>query len=247
MAHQWFGDMVTMQWWDNIWLNEGFATWMSNKPVAAWHPEWHIGQDVVADVNRTLDYDAQRVTRTIRAKADTPDEINQMFDGISYGKAGAVLLMTENYEGAETFRKGVHNYLAAHMYANATAEDFWNAQAEVSHEPVDRILSSFVSEPGEPVLTFGDPVNGAVQVHQDRFFLDPRVKPQEQQTWSIPVCFTVGDRQQHCAMLNSAQQSLAAAQGPVFFPDAGAKAITALRSPTTSMRRLSQCRNRAES
>jgi aminopeptidase N len=223
MAHQWFGDMVTMQWWDNIWLNEGFATWMSNKPVAAWHPEWHIGQDVVADVNRTLDYDAQRVTRTIRAKADTPDEINQMFDGISYGKAGAVLLMTENYEGAETFRKGVHNYLAAHMYANATAEDFWNAQAEVSHEPVDKILSSFVSEPGEPVLTFDDPMNGAVQVHQDRFFLDPRIKPQEQQIWSIPVCLTAGDRQQHCAMLNTARQSLAAAQGPVFFPDAGGK------------------------
>jgi aminopeptidase N/puromycin-sensitive aminopeptidase len=221
MAHQWFGDMVTMQWWDNIWLNEGFATWMETKPVAVWHPEWYIPQDDAAGLNGTLDYDAQRVTRAIRAKADTPDEINQMFDGISYGKAGGVLQMTENYEGAETFRKGVHNYLAAHMYSNATAEDFWNAQAEVSHQPVDKILSSFVSEPGVPLLTFGDPKNGMVEVRQDRFFLDPRVKPQGQQTWSIPVCFTAGNHQQQCLMLDAARGSLAVPQGGVFFPDAG--------------------------
>jgi aminopeptidase N len=90
MAHQWFGDMVTMQWWDNIWLNEGFATWMENKPVEAWKPEWNISAGGrQADNQDTLNLDAQRITRTIRAKADTPDEINEMFDGISYGKAGA--------------------------------------------------------------------------------------------------------------------------------------------------------------
>ncbi len=111
MAHQWFGDLVTMQWWDNIWLNEGFATWMENKAVAAMHPEWNIDQSVVSDLDGTLNLDAQPTTRAIRAKADTPDEINQMFDGISYGKAGAVLLMVENYLGPETFRQGVHNYL----------------------------------------------------------------------------------------------------------------------------------------
>ena len=160
-------------------------------------------------------------TRAIRAKADTPDEINQMFDAISYGKAGAVLQMTESYEGAETFRKGVHNYLTAHMFANATAEDFWNAQAEVSHQPVDKILSSFVSEPGVPLLTFGDPVNGRVDVRQDRFFLDPTVKEQSQQTWSIPVCFTTGKQKQQCALLDAAHGSLTVPQGGIFFPDAG--------------------------
>src|SRR5271170_2362038 len=134
-AHQWFGDMVTMQWWNNLWLNEGFATWMENKPVAAWHPEWNIPQDVAGELNRTLNLDAQHTTRTIRAKAETPDEINEMFDGISYGKAGAVLLMVENYLGEETFRRGVHNYLAAHMYGNAPAEAFWNAQTGQCHKP----------------------------------------------------------------------------------------------------------------
>ena len=108
MAHQWFGDMVTMEWWNNIWLNEGFATWMENKPVTAWKPDWKMPQDVAEGLNGTLNYDAQKVTRAIRAKADTPAEINQMFDGISYGKAAAVLQMTEQYEGPETFRRGVH-------------------------------------------------------------------------------------------------------------------------------------------
>ena len=80
-----------------------------------------------------------------------------MFDGITYGKAGAVLLMVENYLGEETFRKGVHNYLAAHMYGNATAEDFWNAQTAASHKPVDKIMESFVVQPGEPILNFNAP------------------------------------------------------------------------------------------
>ena len=142
MAHQWFGDLVTMQWWDNIWLNEGFATWMENKCTAAMHPEWNIPQYVAADNQRTLNIDAQPTTRAIRASADTPDEIEQLFDSIAYGKAGAMLLMVENYLGEETFRKGVHAYLAAHEYGNATAEDFWNAQTEVSHKPVDKIMES---------------------------------------------------------------------------------------------------------
>src|SRR6202034_1510875 len=126
MAHQWFGDMVTMEWWNNVWLNEGFATWMSNKPLAVWKPEWEIPQSEASELNQPLDLDAARATRAIRARADTPGEINEMFDGISYGKAAAVLLMTEHYLGEDTFRDGVRRYLRAHMYGNATAEDFWN-------------------------------------------------------------------------------------------------------------------------
>ena len=189
MAHQWFGDLVTMQWWDNIWLNEGFATWMENKPVAAMHPEWNIDQDVAAGEDDTLNIDAQPTTRAIRAKADTPDEIDQMFDGIAYGKAGDVLLTVENYLGEETFRQGVHDYLAAHQYANATAEDFWNAQTATSHKPVDKIMESLVAQPGEPLLTFGEPAGGKVTVAQKRFFLSPSIQPDPAQKWTLPVCF----------------------------------------------------------
>ena len=97
-----------------------------------------------------------------------------MFDAISYGKAGAVLNMVENYEGRETFRQGVHKYLTEHEYGNATAEDFWNAQTAVSHKPVDKIMDSLITEPGVPLLTFGEPGNGTVSVEQRRFYLSPK-------------------------------------------------------------------------
>ena len=223
MAHQWFGDMVTMQWWDNLWLNEGFASWMENKPVAAWHPEWNIPQDVAQQLNGTLNLDAQRTTRTIRAKADTPDEINQMFDGITYGKAGAVLLMVENYLGEQTFRQGVHNYLAAHMYGNATAEDFWNAQTTTSHKPVDKIMESFVVQPGEPILTFDDPKDSSVSVQQQRFFLNPSVKAEQGQSWTVPVCMKTSGKASDCQVISAAQQALNVPQAQFFFANAGGK------------------------
>lgn len=193
MAHQWFGDMVTMQWWDNLWLNEGFATWMENKPVAAWKPEWNIPQDQAAGLDGTLNLDAQKRTRTIRAKAETPDEINEMFDGITYGKAGAVIGMVENFVGQETFKKGVHNYLAAHIYGNATAEDFWGAQTRASGKPVDRVMSSFVAQPGVPLLVFATPQDGKVGVSQQRFFGVANAGDATAPPWTVPVCLKFGE------------------------------------------------------
>ena len=227
MAHQWFGDLVTMQWWDNVWLNEGFATWMENKCTGAMHPEWQIPQFVAADEQHTLDIDAQPTTRAIRARADTPEEIYQMFDSIAYNKASAVLLMVENYLGEETFRKGVHAYLAAHEYGNATAEDFWNAQTEVSHKPVDKIMESLVAEPGAPLLKFGPPgefgvpAGGQVPVAQSRFFLSPGITPDLAQKWTMPVCFKVGRKKQECQILTPSSPSLAVKTSKIVFANAG--------------------------
>ena len=222
MAHQWFGDLVTMQWWDNIWLNEGFATWMSNKPVAAMHPEWNIDQGVVSGIDGTLGLDSQPTTRAIRAKADTPDEINQMFDGIAYGKAAAVLLTVENYVGEETFRQGVHNYLAAHVNANATAEDFWGAQSANSHKPVDKIMESLVAQPGAPIITFGEQTKGQVAVSQKRFYLSPSIQPDPAQKWTLPVCFKTSEGQS-CDLLTPSTDKLNAPAGGIFFANAGGK------------------------
>src|ERR1017187_1437815 len=223
MAHQWFGDLVTMQWWDNLWLNEGFATWMENKPVAAMHPEWNIDQSVIAGVDDSLNLDGQPTTRAIRAKADTPDQINQMFDGIAYGKAGDVLLTVENYLGPETFRKGVHAYLAAHLYANATAEDFWNAQTATSHKPVDKIMESLVAQPGEPILTFGERTNGKVPVSQKRFFLSPGMQPDSAQKWTLPVCFKKIGGGEDCQLLTPSDSVLKVPAGGLTFANAGGK------------------------
>lgn len=223
MAHQWFGDLVTMQWWNNIWLNEGFATWMENKPVAAMHPEWKIPQLVAGNEQTTLNVDAQPTTRPIRAEASTPAEINQLFDAIAYGKASDVLLMVENYLGEETFRQGVHAYLAAHEYGNATAQDFWNAQTAVSHKPVDKIMESLVEQPGVPILTFGDPANGKVPVTQSRFFLSPRIKPNPEQKWTLPVCFNTSNAAPDCELITPSMHSLPIPASSVFFANAGGK------------------------
>jgi aminopeptidase N len=231
MAHQWFGDMVTMQWWDNIWLNEGFATWMETKSVASWHPEWHYSQDEATVLDGTLNLDSQPTTHAIRATADTPSEINEMFDGISYGKGGAVLAMVENYLGAETFRQGVHNYLAAHLYGNATAEDFWGAQTSTSHKPVDKIMESFVAQPGVPLITITSDGKNTVSAAQSRFYLTPEVKPAAAhsesaaaQSWTIPICFK-GATQDSCELLgqSSPAQALKAPAAPFFLADGGGK------------------------
>jgi aminopeptidase N/puromycin-sensitive aminopeptidase len=222
MAHQWFGDLVTMQWWDNIWLNEGFATWMETKAVAHLHPEWNIDQAVVGSVEESLSVDAQPTTRAIRAHADTREQIEQMFDGISYGKAGAVLLMVENYLGEETFRQGVHNYLAAHLYGNATAEDFWGAQTAVSHKPVDKIMESLVAQPGAPLLTFGEPAGGRVAISQKRFFLSPSIQPDRTQKWTIPVCFKTAAGPD-CHLLTPTDSAMKTPSGELFFANANGK------------------------
>jgi aminopeptidase N len=227
MAHQWFGDMVTMEWWNNIWLNEGFATWMSNKPLAVWKPEWEIPQSEASELNQTLDLDAARATRAIRARADTPGEINEMFDGISYGKAAAVLHMTEHYLGEDTFRNGVRSYLRAHIYGNATAEDFWNTLQASSGKPVDKIMESLVAQPGEPLLSFGSVRDGKVEVTQNRFFLNPRdvedaKKADDQtQTWVLPVCIKSSGDRPDCPILSDHTQQLQAPAAPVFYGNAG--------------------------
>jgi aminopeptidase N/puromycin-sensitive aminopeptidase len=223
MAHQWFGDMVTMEWWNNIWLNEGFATWMSNKPLAAWKPEWKIPESQAAELNQTLDLDGGHATRAIRSRAETPAEINEMFDGIAYGKAAAVLLMTENYLGEEAFRAGVHRYLQAHMYANATAEDFWNTLRASSGKPVDKIMESLVVQPGEPLLTFGGVHDGKVEVSQKRFFLNPKDATVQQQTWVLPVCIKSAADRSECSIVKAATQQLQAPAAPVFYGNAGGK------------------------
>jgi aminopeptidase N len=222
MAHQWFGDMVTMQWWDNIWLNEGFATWMETKATAAWHPEWKYGEDDAAGLDGTLNLDSQPTTHAIRAKAETPGEINEMFDGISYGKGGAVLAMVEHYLGQETFRQGVHNYLEAHLYANATAEDFWNAQTRTSGKPVDKIMESLVAQPGVPLLTLTDASKSGVSVAQSRFFLNPTVKAEGALTWTLPVCFKAAGKAD-CELLTPGESRLKVPAGQFVFADAGGK------------------------
>ena len=238
MAHQWFGDMVTMQWWDNLWLNEGFATWMADKAADEWHPDWHYPQDAAEEMDGTLTYDAGKTTRTIRAKAETPAQISEMFDGIAYGKAGAVIGMVENWLGPEVFRRGVHEYLAAHLYGNATAEDFWSAQTTVSRQPVDKVMASFVDRPGVPLVRFGEEEKGSYPVTVERFFANGPGEKSES-GWMIPVCLRMAGGGS-CQLLQGVSGKILPAGSPLFanagekgyyrvaYTPAQAKAITAV-------------------
>ena len=191
MGHMWFGDLVTMAWWDDIWLNEGFATWITFKPVAAWKPEWHVELNEEQETQEALAADALLNTRPIRSAASTPAEINELFDGIAYNKTAAVLRMIESYVGPKTFRRGINKYLAAHAYGNATGEDFWNAITAVSGQPVDRIMRSFVDNAGAPLVgvrTACENSATTVTLTQERFYLDPSAGAGRAQSWAVPVC-----------------------------------------------------------
>ena len=192
IAHMWFGDLVTMKWWDDVWLNEGFATWMSSKPLQKWKPEWNFGLDDVSGTGGTLNVDALANTRPIHQAAETPAQIQELFDGIAYGKAAAVLRMLESYLGEETFRAGVNAYLKQHQYANATAEDFWDAQAKTSKKPVDKIMPTWVKQAGEPIINVKAQCSGNstnVTVTQQRYYFDrSKFESPNDQLWQIPVC-----------------------------------------------------------
>jgi aminopeptidase N len=197
MAHMWFGDLVTMQWWDDIWLNEGFATWMSPKPVAAWKPEWHVELETVRDTITSLGVDSLQNTRPIQQAAETPAQIQELFDGIAYGKTAAVLRMLEAYIGPESFRAGVKQYLKEHAYGNATATDFWTTLTKVSGKPVNRVMSTFVQQAGMPfVAVRAECKSGATQVtlRQQRYLFDRELfnRDVSKERWQVPVCLKEG-------------------------------------------------------
>jgi len=190
IAHQWFGDLVTMQWWDDIWLNEGFATWAAGKPLQVWKPEWN---ETLFDVNDTitaLATDSLPTTRAIRTHVETPAEINEVFDAIAYQKTAAVLRMVEQYVGEQPFRRAVSEYLRKYAYGNATGEQFWTTVAQLTGKPVDRIMASFVTQRGAPLVRVTTSCTGDatyLRLTQGGF---PGVvgAPVSNATWTFPIC-----------------------------------------------------------
>ncbi len=193
MAHMWFGDLVTMEWWDDLWLNESFASWMGDKAVDHQYPEWNMWtQFVFQDTNSGLSLDGLRNSHPIEARVENPAQIRELFDAISYSKGGATLRMLENFLGEETFRQGLHGYLSANQYANARTEDLWAALEEASGQPVTAIMNTWVKQMGYPVLqTDTHAHDGArhVGLTQRRFLYDHLLDESEEDPtlWQAPV------------------------------------------------------------
>ena len=214
MAHMWFGDLVTMQWWNDLWLNESFASWMGTKAVDWLFPEWQMWtQFVNLDTNRALSLDGLKNSHPIEQEVQDPAEVSQLFDAISYSKGGSVIQMLEQFLGPETFRRGLHSYLSAHQYGNARTRDLWAALEEASGQPVTSIMDTWTRQMGYPVLrveTHQTPAHLELILSQERFVYDRL--PEEgadTQVWRIPVSATYsGANNPATTMMDSRQVRL---------------------------------------
>lgn len=184
VAHQWFGNLVTMAWWDDIWLNESFATLMEPRILTRLYPEGRRFDEFVLTWTATgLFGDSLSSTHPIAAPVEDPKEIAQIFDEISYGKGSSVLRMVEGYLGEEGFRAGVQRYLERHAYGNARGEDLWTALGEATHQPVGPLLRTWTSRAGLPVVTVAERPK-AIELRQRPFVID---RPTDGDPWPIPL------------------------------------------------------------
>jgi puromycin-sensitive aminopeptidase len=196
LAHQWFGNWVTMSWWDDLWLNEAFATWMAYKIVDAWIPAWRVWLDFDQGKAQALQLDALRSTHPIRAEVKNVAEAGEAFDLITYEKGGAVLRMIEGYLGEEAFRAGIRVYMKRHAKGNAVADDLWSALAESSREPVVELANAWIGQPGFPLVTVAR-IGRVLRLEQRRFFSDPAdaagAGGADGPVWPVPLVVRYGD------------------------------------------------------
>lgn len=186
LAHQWFGNLVTMKWWNDLWLNEAFASWMASKMVNQLYPELEYFLETPQNHVMTQDANlsSKPIRKPIRSEADIMDGL-----GLAYNKGESILNMVERWLGEEPFRQGIRQYLLRHRFGNAEASDLWEALTEVSHQDVEAVLKSFTEQSGYPLLTFA--IQGKTLTLQQRRFVAAGVEPPAQQ-WTVPVFVRYG-------------------------------------------------------
>ena len=184
LAHQWFGNLVTMDFWDGLWLNEGFATWMSWYSCNEFYPEWKVWEGYVTDtLQSALGLDSLRSSHPIEVPVKRADEINQIFDAISYSKGSCVLRMVSKYLGEDVFMEGIRRYLKKHAFGNTTTSDLWASLSDASGKDVEKIMDIWTKNVGYPVVTITeDQANSSIHVKQNRFLRTADVKPEEDKT-----------------------------------------------------------------
>ncbi|HUI48602.1 MAG TPA: M1 family aminopeptidase [Acidimicrobiia bacterium] len=179
IAHMWFGDLVTMKWWNGIWLNEAFATFMEHLGVDAYKPEWRTWDEFALGRAAALDVDALENTRTVEYEVVTPEDADGMFDLLTYQKGGSVLRMLERWLGADAFRAGVRHYLDRYQLANTETTDLWDALEEATGKPVRRIMDTWIFQPGFPIVRVEEH-----QLEQQRFMYG---RDGSEGQWVLPV------------------------------------------------------------
>jgi aminopeptidase 2 len=189
LAHQWFGNLVTMEWWSDLWLNEGFASWVGELAVDQQHPEWKVWTEfVVNDCQAGLGLDSLRSSHPIEVPVKSPTEISQIFDSISYSKGASIIRMLVGWLGEETFKKGIQAYLKKFKLSNARTEDLWTSLSEASGKQVNEMMGGWTKHIGYPVIDVKSVQNGKIEVSQRRFLASGDVaKDEDQMIWTIPL------------------------------------------------------------
>jgi puromycin-sensitive aminopeptidase len=211
LAHMWFGDLVTMEWWNGIWLNEAFATFMEVAACDAYRPEWERWTSFGLERSMAFETDSLSATRPVEYEVRSPADCEGMFDVLTYQKGGALLRMLERYLGEERFRAGVGHYLRTHAYGNTDTGDLWDAIEETSGEPVRRIMDSWIWQPGYPLVSAAVE-GGELVLSQRRFSFDPDVV--DTTLWAVPISVTIGARQERL-LLDGDETRLPAGGEPV--------------------------------
>lgn len=187
LAHQWFGNLVTMRWWTDLWLNEGFASWMEYFAIDHIYPEWHLWiQFAVDEQHQALVLDALENTHPIEVEVKHPDEIRSIFDAISYSKGASVIHMLHRFVGAENFKLGLRYYLEKNAYANTDTVDLWQALEEVSSKPVKKFMHKWTTISGFPIVEV-DLSEDNITLAQERFFINPKNKSKADSIWPIAL------------------------------------------------------------
>jgi len=193
IAHMWFGNLVTMEWWNDLWLNESFATYMATKFVDKFYPEWDLWNQFVDDaMNVAMGLDSLKTTHPIDVKVNSPSEVREIFDAISYDKGGCILRMLEDYVGEPNFRKGLMAYLKEFKYKNAKGQDLWNAIGKASKMPVSSMVNSWLKQPGFPLVEIQQD-DDELLIKQSRYLLEPDKKSSKGQ-WEIPISIGFQDK-----------------------------------------------------
>ncbi|QJE01667.1 M1 family metallopeptidase [Massilia forsythiae] len=226
MAHQWFGDLVTMRWWDDLWLNEGFASWMESRMTARLHPEWNTRLGALNGRDAAMRRDSVAATHPVVQHIETVEQASQAFDEITYQKGEAVIRMLEAYVGEDAWRSGVRAYMKAHAYGNTVSDDLWRQIEKAANKPVTAIAHDFTLQPGVPLIRVGAPVcaggKTTVALTQEEFSRDrPGKKPL---AWRVPVIAQIGGNGKPASTL------VAGGKGSLALPGCGAVVVNAGQS-----------------
>jgi len=197
MAHQWFGDLVTMNWWGDIWLNEGFASWMANKATQHFHPDWGADIDHVSAREGAMGQDSFRSTHSVVQDVQTVEQANQAFDAISYSKGESILSMLETFAGPDVWRSGIRAYIQKHAYQNTRTEDLWRAMEAVGAKGLGTIARDFTTQPGVPLIEVGPSQCAGgrtiATITQSQFSNDRRTEVGRQPlSWHVPLRASAG-------------------------------------------------------